>query len=182
MRFYYRRNEVGARLYFTGVCDSVHRGRACFQGACMVVGGQCMVVCKLLGGMHGCWGDMYGFQAVVYGCQGACMVARRVHAWLQGGMHGCQGDMCGCWGCMHGCWGDMHSCQGACMVAGEHVWLPGGMCSCWGFAWLLGGMHSCQGACVVAGGGVHGIQRDMVNEPAVRILLECILVRQTIHA
>ena len=34
-----------------------------------------------------------------------------------------------------------------------------------------------RGACVVAlGGGVHGIRRDTVNERAVRILLECILV------
>ena len=65
-----------------------------------------------------------------------------------------------------------------------------------GHAWLLqGGMHGCSqgacvvswGACVVAPGGVHGCSgghvwdmmryADTVNERAVRILLECILVR-----
>ena len=62
------------------------------------------------------------------------------------------------------------------MVAGGHVWLlgdawlQGGMCG-WG------GMCGCGGAYMVAGGrGVHGIRRDTVNERAVRILLECILV------
>ena len=49
--------------------------------------------------------------------------------------------------------------QGACMVVG-------------------GGMHGCpgEGACVVAGGDVRRIRRDTVNERAVRIILECILV------
>ena len=46
---------------------------------------------------------------------------------------------------------------GACMVAGG-AWLPEG------HAWLWG--------------GVHRIRRDTVNERAVRILLECILVFQ----
>ena len=49
---------------------------------------------------------------------------------------------------------------------------------------LLGGVCGCQGACMVAGGacvvagggGVRRIWRDTVNERAVRILLECILV------
>ena len=50
----------------------------------------------------------------------------------------------------------------------------GGMRGCGGHVWL-------QGACVVVGGyawlgGMHGIRRDTVNERAVRILLECILV------
>ena len=45
---------------------------------------------------------------------------------------------------------------GVCMVARGHAWL--------------------QGVCIVAGGGVHRIQRGTVNEWAVRILLECILV------
>ena len=86
---------------------------------------------------------------------------------------------------MHGCsWGGMHGCSGgACMVA-------------------LGGMHGCSGVCVVAPGGMHGCSRggmcgcsggvhgcspggctwdttrygDTINEWAVRILLECILV------
>ena len=75
------------------------------------------------------------------------------------------------------------------MVAGEAG------ASLWGVEWLQGGMRGCgggmcgyKGACVVAG-GVHGcwlvyvvgggvceIRRDTVNERAVRILLECILV------
>ena len=77
--------------------------------------------------------------------------------------------------------------------AGGHAWLLGGV-------WLLGGggMHGCSGgacvvfarghawfflggACVVFSGGpggVHRIRRDTVNERAVRILLECILVLQ----
>ena len=58
------RNEVGARLYFTGVCDSVNRGGvrgggmgvrgggACVVGVACVVGGE--VVC-MAGGVY-CWG------------------------------------------------------------------------------------------------------------------------------
>ena len=49
---------------------------------------------------------------------------------------------------------------GACVVAGG-----------WGRAWLLGG-----GGHAWLAGGVHRIRRDTVNERAVRILLECILV------
>ena len=45
----------------------------------------------------------------------------------------------------------------------------GGICGCGGCAWLEGGINGC-------GGGMHGIRRDTVNERAVRILLECILV------
>ena len=97
---------------------------------------------------------------------GACVVAPGGHAWLfrgacvvvLGGMHGCskghawllQGGMCGCSG---GC---------AWLLPGGHVWLlPGG-------------------ACVVAlGGHVWDTTRyrDTINERAVRILLECILVQ-----
>ena len=84
-----------------------------------------------------------------------------------------------------------------CVVARGCVWLWGGMCGCWGGvvvgvcvvargacmvvgdAWLLGGVHGCWGACVVAEvGGVRRIRQDTVNERAVRILLECILVRR----
>ena len=80
---------------------------------------------------------------------------------------------------------------GACVVAWGHAWLLGG------HVWLLrgcmvapGGVHDCsQGVCVVApgghawllpGGGMHGIRQDTeirsINELAVRILLECILI------
>ena len=84
----------------------------------------------------------------------------------RGGMHGCsQGGMCGCSEGVCGCSGGL-----ACMVApGGHVWLLKGGC-----AWLLRGVHGCLG-----GGHVWDMMRyrDMVNERAVRILLECILVK-----
>ena len=50
----------------------------------------------------------------------------------------------------------MHGCRGACVV--------------------VGGVHGC-GGCVVVG-GMRGIRRDTVNEQAVYILLECILVTE----
>ena len=51
-------------------------------------------------------------------------------------------------------------CRGVCMVFAG------------GCAWFLpGGVHGFS-----RGGGVHNIRRDTVNERAVRILLECILV------
>ena len=136
--------------------------------------------------MHGCWGE------------GVCVVAGGC-AWLPGGMCGC-GGVCMVWGvCMVA--GGVHGCQGACMVAGGCAWLPGGHAWLWGacvvaggHAWLLEGMYGCQGACMVAGGhgwllgGVHGcwggmcrIRRDTINEQAVRILLECILVVTCVH-
>ena len=90
----------------------------------------------------------------------ACMVAGG-HAWLLVGHP----------------WllGGMHGCRGVCMVVGGHAWLPGG------HAWLLGGVHGrghawLLGGCAWLQGGMHRIQRDTVNERAVRILLECILV------
>ena len=107
----------------------------------------------------------------VCGCQGVCMVA-------MGGMHGCWracmvagwpcmlaggGGMCGCWG-VCGCQG-VCGWQGACMVAG-------GCMVARGHVWLLEGMHGCWGG----GGAMHRIRRDTVNEHAVCILLECILV------
>ena len=89
---------------------------------------------------------------------------------------------------------------GACMVAlGGHAWLLLGACvdalgDVHGYSW--GGMCGCSGgACVVASRGMHGCSwgacmvalgvgcawdttryRDTINEQAVRILLECILV------
>ena len=72
--------------------------------------------------------------------------------------------------------GGMHGCGSACMVVGGHAWLQG---TCM----VVGGcMCGCSGGCVVVGehawlwGGVYRIRRDTVNERAVRILLECILV------
>ena len=118
---------------------------------------------------------------------GACVVAL-------GGMHGCSGGMCGCTGgacvvlfggCMRGFF-----IQGACMVLfGGCVWFySGGM-----HDFIQGGGHAwfySRGACMVLFGGhawfylgghawffqFFQIQWDTVNERAVRILLECILV------
>ena len=96
--------------------------------------------------MCGCSGGMHGCSG------GACVVA-------PGGVHACSGG-----GCMV-VWGG-HACLlrgGACMVP------PGGACMVarGGHAWLLGG-----------GGRAWDMTRygDTVNERAVRILLECILV------
>ena len=80
-----------------------------------------------------------------------------------GSMHGCRGCVwlwVACvivrgvwlWGGVHGC-GGMHGCGGG------HVWLWGVCVWLWGCAWLQGIPR-----------------RDTVNERAVRILLECILV------
>ena len=108
------------------------------------------------------------------------------HAWLL-------------WGSIRGCSGG-HAwlLRGACMVAlggvhgcyGGHVWLlqggacmvaPGGACVV-----AMGGMCGCSGGCMGAAGGhvwllwgdVWDMMKygDMINERAVRILLECILV------
>ena len=63
-----------------------------------------------------------------------------------------------------------HAWQGVCMAGGVH---------CRG-ACMAGGMHgrghAWRGPCM-ARGHVWQILRDMVNERAVRILLECILVK-----
>ena len=101
------------------------------------------------------------------------------HARWGGGIHGRDRGMFG--GGMHG--------RGACM-AGGHAWcgeayVAGGVHSR-GHVWQ-GDMHGRLGMCG-RGGGMHGrgvflaggcawqILRDAVNERAVRILLECILV------
>ena len=122
-------------------------------------------VCPQWGGVRGCGGG----RVWLGGCAwllGACMVV--------GGVPGCRGGV-------HGCRG------GTCMVVGGHVWLQGA-------CMVAGGMHGCGGVCMV--GGMHGcggcawwggcgIRWDTVNERAVRILLECILVftsfQQQIH-
>ena len=99
---------------------------------------------------------------------GACVVALGGYAWLLlgGGMCGCsRGGMCGCsQGGVCGCsWGGMCGCsRGVCMVArGACMVAPGG------HAWLLQGGHAWDMT-------RYG---DTVNERAVRILLECILVK-----
>ena len=72
--------------------------------------------------------------------------------------------------------GGMHGCGGCVVVGGGHAWLWGVCTVAGGACVVVGGMHGSWGACMVAVGGVRGIRRDTVNEQAVRILLECILV------
>ena len=121
-----------------------------FTGVCLSTGG----VCGDGGGGHVWWGAyvamcVCGGGHVWWG--GPCVAGG--HVW-QGGMHG-RGYVCGRGACMAGeaCMaGGMHG-RGACMVGG-HVWQTG-VCV----------PHApCQ------------ILQDMVNERAVRILLECIAV------
>ena len=112
------------------------------------------------------------------------------------------GGVCVC-GCSWGVCVVAPAGRRAWLLPGGHAWLlPGGVCvvaprgHAWvlpgGHAWVLlvGGMCGCsQGACmvaprgavcVVALGGGHAWDmmryRDTINERAVRILLECILV------
>ena len=113
-------------------------------------------------------------------------MAGQGHAW-QGGMHGWGVCMVGSMhgrGAMHdkgacvagGMHGRGHAWQGVCMAGGHAGW--GGACRAGGHAWWQG-MH---GRGHVWWGVVHGrgrvwqILHDTVNERAVRILLECILV------
>ena len=156
---------------FLQVSVCPHRGsvHGCSGEACVVAPrGVCMVAPA--GGMRGCsW-------------RGACMFAPEGHVWLlPGGVHGCSPGACMVApGGMHGC-------------SRGHVWLlgVGGMCGCSrGHVWLLpgacmgcspGGMHGCSwgGACMVAPrGDAWDTTRygDTINERAVCILLECILV------
>ena len=126
-----------------------------FTGVCLSTGG---------GGMHGCSG-------------GVCVVAR-------GGVHGCSG---GCAWLLQGghVWFYLGGMRGF-ISGGMRGFIQGGMCGfIWGACVVLFG-----GACVVLFGGrvwfysgghawffqFFQIQWDTVNERAVRILLECILV------
>ena len=170
------KRSLGPSNIFTPVCHSVHRG------ACMVApgGGHAWL---LPGGGGHVWLLPGGH---VWLLRGACMVAWGVCVVAPGGMHGCSQGACmvAPGGSMHGCSGG--ACMvapGGCVVAPEGAWLlPGG------HAWLLWGVCVVApgGACMVAPGGMHGClgghawdtttHRGTVNEQAVRILLECILV------
>ena len=86
-------------------------------------------------------------------------------------------------GGIHG--GGEHAWQGTCVAGGMHGrWGVHGK----GHAWWGGGMngrgvcmargHMWQGACMAHTSPPWQILRDTVNERAVRILLECILVVQ----
>ena len=119
-----------------------------------------------MAGGHAWWvGGMHG-----RGMHGRGHAWQGRHAWWGGGKHG--GRACVAGG-MHG--SGEHAWQGACvaggMHGGGHVWCRG-MCMAGGHAWQRG--HAWWGgglACVP-----WQIPWDMVNERAVRILLECILV------
>ena len=105
----------------------------------------------VVGGMRGSWGGgMCSSPRGMCGSWGVCMAVRG-HAWQLGGMHGSQEGHAGQPG------------GGACWAARGHVWQPGGACmAAGGHAWLPW--------------VVRGIWWDTVNEQAVHILLECILV------
>ena len=119
------------------------------------------------GGMLGWWGGMHGCQGGVHGCWGGGHAWLRGHAWLLGGVHGC-------WGACMVAGGDMHGCWGACVVKGECM-VKGGMCGKGGVCMVA------KGGCVAKGGHVWDTTKygDTINERAVRILLECILVHLT---
>ena len=124
--------------------------RLCFHRCLSVHKGGCAWLLLGGGGMHGCSRGHLGV---------ACVVAL-------GGMHGCSG------GCAWLLWG-------VCVVAQGHAWLLWGACVvARGCAWFFRGVHGFSGGpcMVISGGGMHRIRQDTVNERAVRILLECILV------
>ena len=146
----------------------MHGGRAWLHGGmCGCAGG----VSGCAGGVCGCMGGVYGWRGCAWLC-GACVVVR--------GMRGCGGGHAWLGACMvaEGVWLGGVWLWGTCVVAGGHAWL--GACMVAEGVWL-GGVWL-WGACVVAGGacmavgGMHRIRRATVNERAVRILLECILV------
>ena len=86
--------------------------------------------------------------------------------------------MCGCQGGVHGGIGGMHGCRGCVwLLGGQHVWWPGGACVVARGACVVARGHAWLGGAWLPG-GMRGIRRDTVNERAVRILLECILVVQ----
>ena len=152
-------NEVWGKVIFLHLFVILFTGGACvvapwgrgawlFQGGCMVApGGHAWL---LRGGGH------------------AWLLQGGGHAWsvpgLQGGMYGCSGGPCVV--ALEGC---MVALGVACMVALAGAWLlRGGMCGCSG------------GACVVAPGGWRAWDMtrygDTINERAVSILLECVLL------
>ena len=142
----------GVCVWWEGMHGGVHGRGACMAGACMA--GGCA------------WGPaMHAWQGACMagGCmaEGACMVGR-----------------CVAGGCMAG-----PACMagGACMTVGAYVagtCVVGGMC---GGGACMGGGHVWQGAWHGGWCTMHTPQQIlqlwyMVNERAVRILLECILV------
>ena len=186
--------QGGACMVAPGGCMVAPGGggmHGCYRGVCMVAaGGLCG--CSQ-GCVHGCSRGRNAW--LIHGDMHGCSRGR--HAWLlHGDIHGCS------WGaCMVAAGGHAWLLPEACVVApggvrgcsqGGHMWLFLGKCV-WllpgGHAWFLwGGLHGCsrgmcmvapRGACVVAPRG-HAWDTmrygDTINERAVHILLECILV------
>ena len=108
----------------------------------------------------GAWRGLFGGACVVlFG--GVCVVLFRGHAWfIRGACVVLFGGAC------------MVLFGGMCGFIGGHVWFYSGVCMVY-----LGGMHG-----FIRGGCARffqffRMQSDTVNERAVRILLECILVK-----
>ena len=160
---------------FSQACvkNSVHGGGHVWQGACMT-GHMCGRGVHGREAMHGRGsGCVWWGACMVGGCvwQGAMCSGGRGHLWQRACV---TGGVCGTGGCIAGghVWqGVVHgrgcAWQGACMAKGGHVW--------------QGGMHG-MGAWPEGMCGMHvppqQILHDTVNERAVHILLECILVIQ----
>ena len=111
------------------------------------------------------WGKVIFSEACVH------ILSTGGHAWLLGGHAWLLGGHA--WLLLGGAY---MVAWGACMVApGGHAWLFGGAC----MVAPKGGVHGCSGGvCGCSGGRAWDTTRygDMVNERAVRIPLECILV------
>ena len=136
----------------------------------MVAGGHAWLLrghAWLPRGVHGCWGAYMVAREVCMVAGGACMVAWG-HVWLPGG-------------CLR-LFGDMYGWQGACV--GKGACMAKGTCMAKGACVAKGGTCGEEGAYMVKGGmcGERGHAWDTmryghtINERAVRILLECILV------
>ena len=110
---------------------------------------------------------------------GACMV---VGACMAGGMHGRRHAWQGVCMAVGACVAGGRGCawQGACVAGGGHAW-QGGACVAGGVhgkGGCMAGGHVWWGACMACMPHLTDTMRygDTVNEWAVRILLECILV------
>ena len=189
VHFYRPLTKLREGYVFTGVCDSVHRGacmRGC-RGACMVAGG-CVWLLPGGRGMHGCSGGcvvapggMRGCSWGVHRCYGGhAWLLLGGHAWLLSGGASVVAPGGHTWLLWGAC---VVALGGACVVAaaGHAWWLWGACMVALGGVWLLPGVHVwllLGGICGCSLGGAWDTTRyrDTINERAIRILLECILV------
>ena len=116
------------------------------------------------------------YDQIITVCEGyvfTCVCLSTVGGMHGGGMHGQGVCVAGEVVCGRGQHGRGHAWWGACMAQG-HLW-QGCVCGRWG-VWqgvcIAGGMHGREGACVAG----RSTLQDTLNEWAVCILLECILV------